>query len=89
MYLEIVSFDVYSIFDKMKPVKKFRKSFLYSNMMYGFVTYLSEKIAGRERWETLVNSTIFQPLNMTSSTFISISNLTNAATGYDKGPVNK
>lgn len=70
----------------MTPVKTFGKSFLYSNMMYGFASYLSERL-GNEPWENLVTSEIFDRLGMTSSTFITtLADLSGAAQGYDKGP---
>lgn len=79
----------YSRFSAMTPVKTFRTSFLYSNMMYGFASYLSERL-GNGQWESLVTSEIFQPLGMTSSTFITtMSDLSGAAQGYDKGPSSK
>lgn len=73
-------------FAAMTPVKTFGKSFLYSNMMYGFASYLSERL-GNEPWENLVTSKIFDRLGMTSSTFITtLADLSGAAQGYDKGP---
>lgn len=71
----------------MTPVKNFRTSFLYSNMMYGFATYLSEKLNNGNTWENLMASEIFQPLAMTSSKVVTtIPDLSNAAQGYDKAP---
>ncbi|XP_061174614.1 uncharacterized protein LOC133183706 [Saccostrea echinata] len=82
--------NLHQRFIEMTAVKTFRKSFLYSNMMYGFATSLSEKMSNGISWENLVTSNIFQPLNMTSSTFITtIADLSNAARGYDKGPKSK
>ncbi|XP_062573009.1 protein flp-like [Saccostrea cucullata] len=82
--------NLHQRFKQMTAVKNFRKSFLYSNMMYGFATYLPEKMSNGNSWENLVTSEIFLPLNMTSSTFITtIPDLSNAARGYDKGPTSK
>ena len=38
--------------------------------MYGLVTYIAEVLGGK-KWEELVQSKIFDPLGMTSSTFAS------------------
>jgi CubicO group peptidase (beta-lactamase class C family) len=76
-----------SLFDDMTPVKNFKTSFLYSNMMYGFATYLSEKLDNGNSWENLMASEIFHPLGMTSSTVITtMADLSGAAQGYDKAP---
>lgn len=73
----------------MTQVKTFGKSFLYSNMMYGFASYLSERL-GNEPWENLVTSEIFDRLDMTSSTFVTtMVDLSGAAQGYIKGPISK
>ncbi|XP_052058949.1 uncharacterized protein LOC127699234 [Mytilus californianus] len=73
----------------MDSVKSLGTSFLYSNMMYGFGTYLSEKLGGHT-WEELVESEISQSLGMTSSTFITtVADVENVAQGYDKGPLSK
>lgn len=76
-------------FKHMDSVKSLGTSFLYSNMMYGFATYLSEKLGGHT-WEELVDSEIFKSLGMTSSTFITtVADVENVAQGYDKGPRSK
>ncbi|KAJ8304984.1 hypothetical protein KUTeg_018567 [Tegillarca granosa] len=46
----------------------FRDSFYYSNIMYGLLTYISEKLGGRT-WEELVKEKLFDPLDMTASSF--------------------
>ena len=53
---------------------EFRNSFVYSNLMYGLATYISERLAGRS-WEQLLREEIFNPLNMTSTTFTHVANL--------------
>lgn len=53
----------------LSPKGGFRTSFYYSNLMYGLITYISELIGGKT-WEALVKEEIFDPLDMTSSTFL-------------------
>lgn len=53
---------------------EFRNSFVYSNLMYDLATYISERLAGRS-WEDLLQDEIFKPLNMTSTTFTHVANL--------------
>ncbi|XP_045182178.2 penicillin-binding protein 4-like [Mercenaria mercenaria] len=68
----------------LSPKGGFRTSFYYSNLMYGLVTYISELIGGKS-WENLVKEKIFDPLDMTSSTFVTtadLKNLENFAVGY-------
>lgn len=82
--------NLHQRFAAMKAVKKLGESFLYSNMMYGFASYLSERLDNDQSWENLITSEIFQRLNMTSSTFITtLADLSGAAQGYDKGPKSK
>ncbi|XP_063430603.1 gigasin-6-like [Mytilus trossulus] len=76
-------------FKHMNSVKSLGKSFVYSNMMYGFATHLSEKLGGHT-WEELVESEIFQSLGMTASTFVTtVADVENVAQGYDKAPKSK
>lgn len=89
MLIMMNDFPLCRRFAAMTQVKTFGKSFLYSNMMYGFASYLSERL-GMDSWENLVTSEIFQRLDMTSSTFITtLADLSGAAQGYDKGPKSK
>ena len=53
----------------LRAVGGFRTSFYYSNLIYGLLTYLSEVIGG-STWENLVTTKLFEPLDMTSSTFV-------------------
>ena len=46
----------------------FRKTFLYSNLMYGAIGHLFEEIVG-ESWESYISRKIFKPLKMNSSSF--------------------
>ena len=52
----------------------FRRSFLYSNLMYGVITYIAERLGGKT-WEDLVQEEIFDPLGMTSSSFTTTQDL--------------
>ncbi|ESP00687.1 hypothetical protein LOTGIDRAFT_157977 [Lottia gigantea] len=63
-----------NLLDRMKYLpgyKTFRGSFVYNNLMYGILTYIAEKLGGKS-WEELVREEIFQPLEMTNSTFATI-----------------
>ncbi|KAK3098245.1 hypothetical protein FSP39_017595 [Pinctada imbricata] len=48
---------------------RFRDSFYYSNLMYGVLTHIAEVLGGKT-WEELVKEHLFDPLGMTSSTFV-------------------
>ncbi|XP_061190679.1 uncharacterized protein LOC133198657 [Saccostrea echinata] len=75
--------DLPKLFKDMTPMKKFRESSVYSCMMYGFATYLSEKLGNGQPWGDLVASEIFDPLQMTFSTVVTrLQSLDNAAQGY-------
>lgn len=39
--------------------------------MYGLLSYIAE-IFGGDKWETLIKRHIFDPLGMTSSTFVTV-----------------
>lgn len=52
----------------LKASGGFRRSFMYSNLMYGLVTRITE-IIGNSTWEALVRRELFRPLGMESSTF--------------------
>lgn len=70
----------------LKSVHPFRTSFVYSNLNYALVTYISEKLGGK-KWEDLIHDELFQPLGMDSSTFVTtIPEFSKAATGYTNGP---
>ncbi|KAK3590927.1 hypothetical protein CHS0354_032646 [Potamilus streckersoni] len=53
----------------LKPVGGFRTSFYYNNLMYGLITYITERLGGR-KWEDMVMTELFQPLGMTASDFV-------------------
>lgn len=70
----------------IKSVHPFRTSFVYSNLNYALVTYISEKLGGKS-WEDLIHEELFQPLGMDSSTFASTTpDFSKVATGYRNGP---
>lgn len=70
----------------IKPVHPLRTSFVYSNLNYALVTYISEKLGGKS-WEDLIFDELFQPLGMQNSRFAStISDFSKVATGYTNGP---
>ncbi|XP_041368109.1 D-alanyl-D-alanine-carboxypeptidase/endopeptidase AmpH-like [Gigantopelta aegis] len=58
----------------LKATGGFRNSFFYSNLMYGVITYIAERLGGKT-WEELVKEEIFTPLGMTSSDFTTIKDL--------------
>ena len=48
----------------------YRASTMYNNILYGLLTYITEKIAGGEQtWEELLVDKIFLPLGMVNATF--------------------
>ncbi|XP_052099818.1 penicillin-binding protein 4-like [Mytilus californianus] len=67
----------------LKAEKEFRGSYIYSSLLYGLVTHLTEIIGG-DTWENLVSKFLFEPLGMTSSTFVTTANpeKINLAQGY-------
>ncbi|KAK6179308.1 hypothetical protein SNE40_011698 [Patella caerulea] len=69
----------------MESSETFRGSFIYSNVMYGLLTTIAEKLGGK-KWERLVKEEIFDPLEMKSSTFTTTIdyNKSNVARGYMK-----
>ncbi|XP_061172984.1 gigasin-6-like isoform X2 [Saccostrea echinata] len=70
----------------LKSIHAFRTSFIYSNLNYALVTYISEKLGGK-KWEDLIREELFQPLGMDSSNFVTtISDFSKVATGYENGP---
>lgn len=57
-----------------KATHQFRDSYLYNNLMYGLMTYVTETLEGRT-WETLLTSNIFQPLSMENTTFTHVTDV--------------
>ncbi|KAJ8304725.1 hypothetical protein KUTeg_018308 [Tegillarca granosa] len=53
----------------LKPVGEFRNGFYYSDILYGLVTAIAERIS-RKSWEKLMTEEIFKPLSMTSSDLV-------------------
>ncbi|XP_052281063.1 gigasin-6-like [Dreissena polymorpha] len=72
-----------------RPVHKFRLKYLYSNMHYGIVSYLSEVLGGKS-WENLIRENFFVPLGMIHSDFLSYVNQTayDVAHGYVEDALN-
>ena len=67
----------------LKSVGGFRDSFYYNDLMYGLLAYATEQIGGAN-WEQLMQTELFDPLNMTSSAFCTDFDFTsgNVATPY-------
>lgn len=65
------------------PVYKFRLHYLYSNLHYGIISYLSEVIGGKS-WEELIQQYIYNPLGMNDSDFLLTADRTkkDVAQGY-------
>ncbi|CAD5120231.1 DgyrCDS8803 [Dimorphilus gyrociliatus] len=60
----------------LKPIREYRNSFYYNNILYGFLSRLTEVVDGDEKtWERLMEDQIFTPLNMTNTTFGHTTNL--------------
>nr|XP_022334507.1 uncharacterized protein LOC111131325 isoform X2 [Crassostrea virginica] len=69
-------------FKYLNGSQRLREKFLYSGMNYGLAMVISERLGGKT-WEELIKQEIFDPLEMTSSTVMSIiPDLSNAARGY-------
>ncbi|KAK3097217.1 hypothetical protein FSP39_007591, partial [Pinctada imbricata] len=70
----------------LKSIHAFRTSFIYSNLNYGLLTHISEKL-GHDKWENLMQQEIFNPLGMSTTSFVTRDNSgRDVATGYDDGP---
>ncbi|KAL4227709.1 hypothetical protein ACF0H5_013144 [Mactra antiquata] len=72
-----------------EPVYKFRVHYLYSNLHYGIVSYLSEVVGGKT-WEDLIQENFYNPLGMTHSDFLRTVDRTakDVAQGYADDEVN-
>lgn len=44
---------------------------MYNNQMYALAGIVAERLAGGKPWHQLIRQYVFEPLNMTSSTFVS------------------
>lgn len=70
----------------IESVHPFRTSFVYSNLNYALVTYISENLGGKSL-EDLIKEELFQPQGMDSSTFASTTpDFPKVASGYRNGP---
>ena len=59
------------LFDRLKylePSQPLRQGFIYNNLMYCASGYITELLSGKS-WESYVKEKIFDPLEMSSSTF--------------------
>ena len=61
VHIVIIIFCIARRIRYFKPVYKFRMHYLYSNLHYGIVSYLSELLGGRE-WEDLIQQHLYTPL---------------------------
>ena len=52
-----------------KPTHRFRTKFMYNNILYAVVGRVTEVLAGEQKWDDVMRKRIFEPLDMTSSTF--------------------
>ena len=52
----------------LKPHYEFRSGYIYSNLMYGLMTHMTEEMTGRP-WNDLIRERIFRPVGMDSSSF--------------------
>ena len=63
-------------------VYPFRESYLYNNFMYGLASVVAEKLGGKS-WEDLISEELYQPLGMTTSSFMTRVDLSgDVAKGY-------
>jgi len=58
-----------------EPALPFRSSYHYNNLMYGLMTYMTEKLEDNT-WEEVMTNRFFDPLGMTSTTFTHTTDLT-------------
>ena len=72
MYYDVMGFPLSSHLSSLRyhePTREFRTQFEYNNYMFLLAGHIAEKLTG-SAWEDLVESRIFQPLGMVSSTFV-------------------
>ncbi|XP_052098780.1 uncharacterized protein LOC127733465 [Mytilus californianus] len=73
--------DLINNLKELESIEEFRDVFSYSNIGFVMVAYLAEKI-GKKPWETLMREKIFEPLNMTSTVFLTDQTFSELATPY-------
>ncbi|CAC5410504.1 unnamed protein product [Mytilus coruscus] len=73
--------DLINNLKELESIEEFRDVFSYSNIGFVMVAYLAEKI-GKKPWETLMREKIFEPLNMTSTLFLTDKTFSELATPY-------
>ena len=55
--------------EHMPATRRFHSKYMYNNYMYMLAGVIAERISGLS-WEQLITTRIFQPLSMTSSSFV-------------------
>ncbi|XP_069137182.1 uncharacterized protein [Argopecten irradians] len=75
--------NIYRRFRFLRSRGRFRESFYYSNLMYGVITDIAERI-GRKSWEDLVREELLNPIGMSATTFATVADekKIDLATGY-------
>ncbi|VDI52692.1 Hypothetical predicted protein [Mytilus galloprovincialis] len=73
--------DLLNNFMELESIEEFRDVFSYSNIGFVMVAFLAEKI-GKKPWETLMREKLFEPLNMTSTFFLTDQTFSELATPY-------
>lgn len=54
----------------LKPTREFRNSYYYNNILYGFLSRMTEVVNDdKNSWEDLMKKKIFDPLQMSNTTF--------------------
>lgn len=71
----------FSNLKELESKEEFRDVFSYSNIGFVMVAFLAEKI-GKKPWETLMREKLFEPLNMTSTLFLTDQTFSELATPY-------
>ena len=75
----LLKIPCFRIIQHFAPTEPYRDSFLYNNLMFGLLSYVTEVVASggatpaenSTLWEELITQKIFSPLQMSDSTFTS------------------
>ncbi|VDH96975.1 Hypothetical predicted protein [Mytilus galloprovincialis] len=73
--------DLLNNLKELESKEEFRDVFSYSNIGFVMVAFLAEKI-GKKPWETLMREKLFEPLDMTSTLFLTDQTFSELATPY-------
>ncbi|OWF52839.1 uncharacterized protein LOC110447241 [Mizuhopecten yessoensis] len=75
--------NIYRRIKYLRGRGRFRESFYYSNLMYGVITDIAERLGGKS-WEDLVREELLNPIGMMSTTFATVAEekKIDLATGY-------